>query len=339
MKYKVLILTDHRNHSAENSLYELSIKMLAHRQTECIDIASRENSINESFFSCSPYPKLYGTSITKDFVFNVQDHALSKDFKEVDLETYDMVWLRMPPPMDTEFLEFINNFFPKAVIINNPMAITETGSKEFLMNFQSVCPPMKICNSLEDITEFSSQFAIVLKPFNEYGGRGIVKIEGDKVSFGKEHCTLDEFSKAYAQNPIDYLAVKYLKNVKQGDKRIVVVNGEILGASLRLPSENSWLCNVAMGGSSNRIEVEPEEEAIIKLINPILTQRGIVMYGVDTLVGDDGKRVLSEINTTSIGGLPQIAAMQQEPLVEKAIDLIWKYFNNENNQHEQHSGN
>ena len=94
-----------------------------------------------------------------------------------------------------------------------------------------------------------------------------------------------------------------------------------------------------MGGSSNRTEVEPEEEAIIKLINPILTQRGIVMYGVDTLVGDDGKRVLSEINTTSIGGLPQIAAMQQEPLVEKAIDLIWKYFNNENNQHEQHSGN
>ena len=329
MKDKVLILTDHRNHSAENSLYDLSIKMLAHHQTESIDIASRKNSINEGFFSCSPNPKLYATSITKDFVFSAQDHALSKDFKEVNLETYDLVWLRMPPPMDTEFLEFIDNRFPKAVIINNPMAITETGSKKFLMNFPSVCPPMKICNSFEEIIEFSSHFAIVLKPFNEYGGRGIVKIEGDKVSTGKEHCTLDEFSKAYAQNPINYLAVKYLKNVKQGDKRIVVVNGEILGASLRLPAENSWLCNVAMGGSSNMAEIEPEEENIIRLINPKLTQKGIVMYGVDTLVGDDGKRVLSEINTTSIGGLPQIAAMRQEPLVEKAIDLIWKYFNNQ----------
>ena len=116
--------------------------------------------------------------------------------------------------------------------------------------------------------------------------------------------------------------MKYLKNVKQGDKRIVVVNGEILGASLRLPAENSWLCNVAMGGSSNVAQVEKEEEEIIQLINPTLSDKGIVMYGVDTLVSDDGKRVLSEINTTSIGGLPQIAAMNNLPLVEQAIDPV-----------------
>jgi len=139
--------------------------------------------------------------------------------------------------------------------------------------------------------------------------------------------SFEEFAASYVENPIDYLAVKFLENVKQGDKRIVVVNGEILGASLRLPAENSWLCNVAMGGSSNMAEVESEEEEIIRLINPTLSDMGIVMYGVDTLVGDDGKRVLSEINTTSIGGLPQIAAMRNEPLVERAIDLIWEYYN------------
>ena len=126
--------------------------------------------------------------------------------------------------------------------------------------------------------------------------------------------------------------MKYLKNVKQGDKRIVVVNGQILGASLRLPADNSWLCNVAMGGSSNITQVEKEEEEIIRIINPTLSDKGIVMYGVDTLVGDDGKRVLSEINTTSIGGLPQIAAMNNLPLLERAIDLIWEFYNDKKKQ-------
>ena len=147
------------------------------------------------------------------------------------------------------------------------------------------------------------------------------------MSIGNDQITFEAFAAAYAQNPMDYLAVKFLKNVKQGDKRIVVVNGEIIGASLRLPAKDSWICNVSMGGTSNYTEVEPEEEEIVKLINPILTDMGIVMYGVDTLVNDDGKRVLSEINTTSIGGVPQIAAIRKQPLVEKAVDLIWTYYN------------
>ena len=98
-----------------------------------------------------------------------------------------------------------------------------------------------------------------------------------------------------------------------------------MGASLRLPAKNSWLCNVAMGGSSHKTQVESEEIEIIKKLNPTLSKMGIVMYGVDTLVGDDGKRVLSEINTTSIGGLPQLAQQQKKPLVEKTTYLLWKY--------------
>ena len=325
--YKVLILTDHKNHSAENSLYELSVKMLDHQWTESIDIASRANVKNNGFFS-SVNPKLFATSTTKDFMFSKEDHPLSTNYSEVNLDRYDLIWLRMPPPLHVDFLNFIDTVFPNAVIINDPKSIFETGSKKFLLNFPSVCAPMKICETLDDIIAFSSMFPIVLKPFNEYGGRGILKINEDKVSSGNDELSFDDFSKAYKQNPINYLAVKYLKNVKQGDKRIVVVNGEILGASLRLPAEDSWLCNVSMGGTSNYTEVEPEEEEMIKLINPTLTKKGIVMYGVDTLVGDDGKRVLSEINTTSIGGLPQIAAMKNEPLVEKAIDLIWDYYQN-----------
>ena len=113
--------------------------------------------------------------------------------------------------------------------------------------------------------------------------------------------------------------------MEQGDKRIIVVNGNILGASLRLPPADSWICNVSLGGTSSITDVSQEEYHIVETIDPILSKMGIVMYGVDTLVGDDNKRVLSEINTTSIGGLPQIARLKNEPLVEKAINLILAY--------------
>ena len=332
MKKKVLILTDHRNHSAENSLYELAVKMMAHEQTLSVDIATRALEINSEFFVGTDSAALFATTIDTDFVYNKNNHPLSKNFFQVDISTYDLVWLRLPPPLSKEVLAFISSKFSNAIVINEPSSIYETGSKKFLVNFPSVCPPTKICSSLEDIIEFKALFPIVLKPFNEYGGRGIVKIEGDLVNSGNQSISFNDFSRTYESNPIEYLAVKYLKNVKQGDKRIVVVNGQILGASLRLPADNSWLCNVAMGGSSNITQVEKEEEEIIRIINPTLSDKGIVMYGVDTLVGDDGKRVLSEINTTSIGGLPQIAAMNNLPLLERAIDLIWEFYNDKKKQ-------
>ena len=138
--------------------------------------------------------------------------------------------------------------------------------------------------------------------------------------------TFEHFTEKLAGSEIAYLGVKYLKNVSEGDKRIIVVNGKTLGSSLRLPADGSWLCNVAMGGKSIVSKVAEEEVEIVKRINPTLSKMGIVMYGVDTLVGDDGKRVLSEINTTSIGGLPQMARQHKLPLVEEAMDLIWDYF-------------
>lgn len=323
---KVLILTDHKNHSSENSLYDLSVKMLQNENTASLDIASRANAVNQDFFEGNHDAQLFATPINSDFAFSENDHPLSKNFRTIEVKNYDLVWLRMPPPLSENFLNFIANTFSKSVIINHPKAIFQTGSKAFLLNFEEVCPSLKICQSLADIVAFKAQFPMVLKPFREYGGKGIVKIDGSDVFVGKEKISFETFKTNYVKNPTDYLAVKYLKNVNQGDKRIIVVNGEILGASLRLPAPDSWLCNVAMGGSSHMTEVTKAEKEIIRLINPKLTQLGIVMYGVDTLVGDDGHRVLSEINTTSIGGLPQIAALKKQPLVEKAIQLIWSYY-------------
>jgi len=271
-KLKLLVLTDHSNHSSENSLYALVQAMRKHPRCAQIDVATRGDSGNELFFEKRMSRNLFVSKADESFAFS------SDGMSE----------------------------FPHQLIINDPIGIYKTGTKEFLANFADCCPPMAICKTIKDIQNFKERFPIVLKPFRDYGGRGIVRIDGNTVWDGKEKKTFKQFTKQLEGKSINYLGVKFLKRVGEGDKRIVVVNGQIMGASLRLPAAGSWICNVAQGGSSNLTEVSEEEVKIIQKIDPVLSKMGIVMYGVDTLVDDDGKRVLSEINTTSIGGLPKL---------------------------------
>ncbi len=325
-KFKVLILTDHSKHSNENSLYSFATTMLRHPLTCVLDVSSRGHSENKAFFNAEQEAELWASPVNEDFKFTPEGSYLKKELKKTDPSSYDLIWLRMPPPLSQKFLAFIQNKFEHQVVINHPKSIHETGSKEFLIQFPELCPPLKICSSIEDIISFKTKFPIVLKPFREYGGKGIIKINGAEVWSGNTKMSFEDFILEYKKNPIKYLAVKFLKNVSEGDKRIIVVNGKIMGASLRMPPKDSWICNVSMGGKSVISEVDKNEKNIISTINPILSKMGIVMYGVDTLVDDDGKRILSEINTTSIGGLPQIGNFKKLPLVEEAVDLIWEYF-------------
>ena len=296
--------------------------------TNHVDITTRGFSENDAFFKHLKADNIWTTRVAPDFQFSEDGSLFKRQLREVGISDYDLIWLRLPPPMDKSFLDYLIREFSDCFIINDPAAIYETGSKEFLMNFQEVCPPMKICRSVEDIIAFKNRFPIVLKPFREYGGKGIVRIDGDQVWLGNQQMTFNEFVSSLSNDNLEYLGVKFLKNVSQGDKRIIVVYGKVMGASLRLPANDAWLCNVAMGGTSNITEIDEDEYRIIEAVDPILSKMGIVMYGLDTLVGDDGKRVLSEINTTSIGGLPQIAQLKNQPLVEDAIDLIWDYYLN-----------
>jgi len=299
--------------------------MCQHPRCAQLDIATRANQSNDSFFNKRQGDVLFVSQVDKNFAYHPEGKAFEKAVREGKVGDYDVIWLRMPPPLSSDFLNFLTQQFPDQFIINSPKGILETGSKSFLLNFPDLCPPMKICRSVDDILEFKSRFPIVLKPFREYGGKGIVKIKNDQVWEGMEELSLDSFIAKIKDTEIEYLGVKFLKNVSEGDKRIVVVNGQVMGASLRLPASDSWLCNVAMGGTSTQTIVDESEREMVEQVNALLTEKGVVMYGIDTLQGDDGKRVLSEINTTSIGGLPQIAKFDGKPLVDEAIELIFDY--------------
>ena len=119
--------------------------------------------------------------------------------------------------------------------------------------------------------------------------------------------------------------MKYLKNVSSGDNRILVVGGQIMACSLRIPPEGSWLCNVAKGGKSVKSIVTKEEIEIVKGLTPKLISEGVFIFGVDTLEDDDGNRILSEVNTLSIGGFPQAQKQSGKPIIKMTINKIFEY--------------
>jgi glutathione synthase len=235
-KYNILILTDHTNHSKENSVYALANAFRDHQYTNRLDIATRGIPENDVVFKKLTDNKIWVTEVQKDFHFTENGALFKQALQQVAINDYDLILLRLPPPLSEPFLNFLEKY-PECIIINSPSAIKETGSKEFLMKFQHICPPMKICKSVDDIIEFKNRFPIVLKPFREYCGKGIIRIDGEDVWVGENQLTFDEFISTLNKDEIQYLGVKYLKNVNKGDKRIVVVNGKVLGASLRLPKK------------------------------------------------------------------------------------------------------
>lgn len=331
-QYNFLVLTDHSGHSQENSIYALMAKLAQHPQCGNLAVASRGDSMNDDFFQNCQSSTLFAINTDSGFSFDATGQQFSKNISLVNVADYDVIIMRLPRPISNEFLDFITKIGQEKVIINHPKGIQLTSTKAFLLNFPEVCPAIRLCYSIEEILTFAKQFPIVLKPLKEYGGKGILKIDGDILNDGNN----DFDTKSYLQNLKTYieaegfLAMEFLKNVSQGDKRILVVNGQILASSLRLPAENSWLCNVAQGGHSVPTEATSEEIKIIETISPKLLEAGILIFGADTLVANDGKRILSEINTLSIGGFPQAEKQTGKPILQQTIDGIIKYVNSFN---------
>ncbi len=323
-KYKYLTLTDHSGHSKENSLYALMRTLAAHEKTDTVRVASRGDARNAGFFFAHDTNEVYATEVDADFDFQADGKQFTEGGKRVDIEDFDVILMRLPRPVTDSFLNYLAGRAILKTIINHPDGIMKTSTKEFLLNFPEVCPPMQLVKSEAEVEAFAAQFPIVLKPLKEYGGKGIVKIKDGKVSTGEEEMSLAEYL-AIIKIELEqdgYLAMKFLENVKKGDKRILVVNGEILAASLRLPAPDSWLCNVAQGGKSVPAEADADEIKIVKTIAPRLKKEGILIFGADTLTDDNGKRVLSEVNTLSIGGFPQAEQQTGRPILRQTIDLI-----------------
>ena len=308
-----LVLTDHSGHSDQNSLYALVNTLVADPRSARVDVASRGDAQNADFFR-GDGAQVWGITVDEELVYTTDGAAFRTGTHPLSPRDYDVIWLRLPHPIAEAFFPNLETNAPDIppLIVNDPEGIETTSTKAFLTHFPEWTPPARLIHTREEAEDFTRQHPIVLKPLRAFGGHGILRLnhpdDARQVSFDEP-----------------YLGMKFLKNVSQGDKRILVVNGKIMAASLRIPRPGEWLCNVARGGTSITAAIDPEEESMVAALAPELLGRGICFAGIDTLVDDDGKRVLSEINTLSIGGFPQAEVQTGRPILQQTIDEFFSY--------------
>jgi glutathione synthase len=328
-KYNLLILTDHGRHTMNNSLYELARALSKNRVCNRVDVASRGMPGNHDFFFEKKSTAFQVVKVSRGFHFEEAPDVFTSHLLPGKLSDYDFILLRLPHPIDAPFLKFLTSHFDENRIMNRPSGMLTAGSKAFLLEFAPYCPPMKICKNGKDVLDFAAQFPLVLKPFYGHGGAGIVKTDGKTVWMGNHEVDFRQWADVWRKNPEPYLAMQFLENVTEGDKRILVVNGKIMGASLRLPKEGSWMCNVSLGGKSIFSQPDRTERIIAKALMEKLHPLGIGIFGFDTLMGNEGKRLLSEINVLSIGGIVPMEKESGKPIVRKTANEIWKWLEDE----------
>lgn len=323
---KILILTDHSLHSASNSLYSLADAFSTNKQIEKVDIGSRGLVSNKGFFEGQSDGSLTIINYKQGQDFDDLKDKWEQNTLQSHISDYDLILLRVPRPVSDEFFIFLEDHFDPKYIINRPSGIKKTGSKEFLLQFPELSVPMKLVKTVEEALELSRKMDIVLKPLEDYGGKGLLKIKGDQLWKGNEEVELSKLSENF-DHENGMLAMKYLSRVSRGDKRIIVSNGKIMVSTIRYPAKDSWLCNVAQGGSSEMAQPSPHEKKIAEQISPVLKEHGVIFYGFDTLLSDKGKRVLSEINTLSIGGIAPAEENSGRKIAPLIVKGIFKHIN------------
>ena len=239
MKHHLLVVTDHLTHSAANSLYELVAALRNDPRDNDIWVCSRGLTENADFFAGERVDTIMASPVTSNFIFHPDGTYIQESARQLDLSQIDSLLVRMPQPLDKNFLLSLNSFVPAEKIINEPTGTIETSSKEFLMTVSHLCPSIQMCYSLEEAVELSRQYEIVLKPLYSYGGRGILRLSPAYFWLGSVRFRAEEIHELIPSDYFPMLAMRYLKNVSLGDKRIIIVNKQIVGSALRLPPADS----------------------------------------------------------------------------------------------------
>lgn len=323
MKWNMLVVTDHSTHNETNSLYQLCHALSHDPRCQQIWVCSRGVGANKDFFDGTAFAPIFASPVTAAFDFDKDGMYFHTTMVRLEPDAIDTIMVRMPQPFDKTFLMSLEKIVDAQYIINSPEGIVETATKEFLLQIPHLCPPSWMCHSMDEALVLSREEEIVLKPLLSYGGRGIVRLSRDFCWNGNDRFPIDQLTSFLSDEQFPMLAMRFLKNVTLGDKRTVVVHKQILGSALRMPAPGSWMCNVAQGGHAVYAEPDEDEHAIEQQLTPLLYQKGVIMYGFDTLVNDDGRRVLSEINTLSIGGLMPLEELTGRPILSRTASLIW----------------
>ncbi len=238
------------------------------------------------------------------------DHFSLGEPRRIALKSLDVILMRQDPPFDLAYISathLLERVQPTTLVINDPREVRNAPEKVFVTEFPELMPPTLITRDLAEIKAFrAEQGDIVMKPLYGYGGGAVFRVTRDDLNFGS---LFDLFSTTFRE---PWVAQRFLPDVKHGDKRIILVDGEFAGAVNRVPAADDLRSNMVRGGAARETELTARERAICERIGPALRQRGLLFVGIDVIDG-----LLTEINVTSPTGIrairnfggPDIAAL------------------------------
>jgi glutathione synthase len=217
----------------------------------------------------------------------------------IDLSTLDVVLLRQDPPFDMSYItttHLLEHVHPKTLVVNDPASVRNAPEKLFVTHFDDVMPPTLISSDAQAIRAFRDEHRdIILKPLFGNGGAGVFRVRPDDENFA----SLLEMFSLRSREPL--IAQRYLPEVRQGDKRIILIDGRPVGVINRVPAEGEARSNMHVGGKAVKDTLTARDVEICEIIGPELAKRGLLFVGIDVI-----GRYLTEINVTSPTGLQQI---------------------------------
>jgi glutathione synthase len=246
------------------------------------------------------------------------DHFTLGEKRLADLASFDVILLRQDPPFDLAYIStthMLERVHPRTLVINDPRAVRNAPEKVFVTEFPDLMPPTLITRDLAAIRAFRAEHRdIVMKPLYGLGGQAVFRLAGDDLNFG----SLYDLFASLSREP--WVVQKFLPGVKEGDKRIILVDGEFAGAVNRLPAPDDLRANMARGGVPKATELTAREQEICARLGPALRERNLLFVGIDVIDG-----FLTEINVTSPTGIravknfggPDIAALIWDKIEER----------------------
>jgi len=243
------------------------------------------------------------------------DHARLGEPRLVDLSTVDVVLLRQDPPFDLAYVtttHLLERIHPATLVVNDPRSVRDAPEKLFVMDFPELMPPTLIARDRAAIEAFRETHGeVVMKPLYGAGGQGVFKVSRKDPNFGS---LFDMFSVTFRE---PWVIQKFLPAVSQGDKRIILVDGEAKGAVNRVPAGDDIRSNMVRGGAARETELTDREREICARIGPELRRRGLVFVGIDVIDG-----WLTEINVTSPTGVRAIKRLGGPDIAVAIWDAI-----------------
>ncbi len=239
------------------------------------------------------------------------DHFKFGAEETLDLGSMDVVLMRQDPPFDMAYItatHLLEHIHPKTLVVNNPASVRNAPEKLLVTHFPDLMPPTMITWDTQAIREFRDEYKdIIVKPLFGNGGAGVFRIKPDDENLA----SLLEMHFARSREPL--MIQRYEPAVRQGDKRIILVDGVAMGGINRVPAVGEARSNMHVGGRPEKTTLTKREQEICERIGPTLRDQGLIFVGID-VIGD----YLTEINVTSPTGLQEVARFDGV-FLEKAI--------------------